>query len=561
MYYYEYSNMQRITQTENGKKVVANFQKIYEEKYANEPISVLNYAYYKDFYLKGERTNYEKIYFNRRERLALLQVLAIANPDKYLETLEQILAVICDEFTWVVPAHSYNVHNDYVFDYTVIDLFSAETAMYLAETAYIFKGILSFDILDRIKISLENKIIKNYETHTFWFDSQTNNWASVCACGVGLTYLYQFPERFSKVKDRIFKTLNQYLESLDEEGYCNEGVSYWHYGFGFFCIFFDVYTGLTNENVEYLQSEKVKNTLHYFENARMSGDMFIPFADGGGRGEVKPNPYYFYAMKNLFKEELSLPVITFEDPNSSALGLRFLNGVDRFGWGEDIKPTAKTHYYKNSEVFIYKSTNYAFTAKSGNNGEIHNHNDIGSFEIIKDGKRYVIDSGCGEYTQNYFTKVDDSEDGRYGKKIFVCSSLAHSVPIVNNQAQKAGENYKGKVTKQDDREFCVELSKAYGLENQQVKVSYQMQEKSVLVIYEYAGVDEITFRFISLIKPRQVDNQILIDEMTVICSQDIIPSINKAEYKAYKGVPASVYTIDYALKAKSATIQFTFKFA
>ncbi len=44
-------------------------------------------------------------------------MLAIAD-DKYIEPLEEIIAAICDEFTWVVPAHK---HSE-------IDLFSAETA-------------------------------------------------------------------------------------------------------------------------------------------------------------------------------------------------------------------------------------------------------------------------------------------------------------------------------------------------------------------------------------------------------------------------------------------------
>ena len=37
------------------------------------------------------------------------------------------------------------------------------------------------------------------------------------------------------------------------------------------------------------------------------------------------------------------------------------------------------------------------SAKGGNNGESHNHNDVGSFVLYCDGKPAVIDVGTGVY--------------------------------------------------------------------------------------------------------------------------------------------------------------------
>jgi hypothetical protein len=41
--------------------------------------------------------------------------------------------------------------------------------------------------------------------------------------------------------------------------------------------------------------------------------------------------------------------------------------------------------------------------KGGNNGESHNHNDVGSFIIYTDGEPLFIDPGVGEYTAKTFS--------------------------------------------------------------------------------------------------------------------------------------------------------------
>ena len=79
----------------------------------------------------------------------------------YLDDLEEILAGICDKYTWILPAHSHLKNGK--FDYTVIDLYSAETAFYLSETAFVFGDKLSIDIRDRIEYSLKTKIVENFE--------------------------------------------------------------------------------------------------------------------------------------------------------------------------------------------------------------------------------------------------------------------------------------------------------------------------------------------------------------------------------------------------------------
>lgn len=46
-------------------------------------------------------------------------------------------------------------------------------------------------------------------------------------------------------------------------------------------------------------------------------------------------------------------------------------------------------------------------AKGGNNGEPHNHNDVGSFFYLVGDEMLLTDLGAGEYTKEYF------HEGRY----------------------------------------------------------------------------------------------------------------------------------------------------
>ena len=43
----------------------------------------------------------------------------------------------------------------------------------------------------------------------------------------------------------------------------------------------------------------------------------------------------------------------------------------------------------------------AVIAKGGNNGESHNHNDVGSFQYLADGEAFLDDLGAGEYTKDF----------------------------------------------------------------------------------------------------------------------------------------------------------------
>lgn len=559
MYCYSYKILKEISKSPQGKKIVQDFETVYNQQYSNKELPPYRYSYIKSYYQDGNRARHEKIYLERRNRFRLLQVLAIAD-DGYLEPLEELLFEICNEFTWVWPAHNLQKET-LTYDYNWIDLLAAETGFYLAETVYVLRDKLSADIKKRIYISLEEKIVKNFEKRTFNFDKTNGNWASVCACGIGLTYLYIFPERFPLIKARIFQIIDNYVSGLDEEGYCSEGIGYWFYGFGFFSVFMDVYVQLTGERPKVLNTKKVKNTLMYFERARMSEEVFLPFADGGAM-DIVANPFYLYTIKNLFQDAFEMPSVSSVIPDKKVLGYRYLYGAGTYGTQKSSNKTNGSIFYENSQVFIYKNDSYSFAVKGGNNDELHNHNDVGAFQIVRKEKRLIADLGPGEYTYGYFNIHDESEEGKYGKKIFTCSSLSHSVPTVNGDTQKWGAKYQAKILSCTDDTFSIDMAKAYAQEMDFLKATYRTQKDCVKVFYECQGVQgKIAFRFVTVFKPKILNQEVSIEDMRITNDKNLLPTVEKVDYKTAKSEPATAYVLEYLVETEKAfDVEFTFSF-
>lgn len=550
MFSYSYDNLNRVLSTERGKAFLASTEKKYQDDYADKPIYALDYSQFKRFYIDGDRSGFQSQYFDRRKRLMLLQILALSN-EKYLVDLENILSAICEEFMWVLPAHAFE--DGVVAKYDQIDLFSAETAFYLSETVYVYGDKLSKDIRNRIVVSIKLKVIDVFENGRFNFEETHSNWAAVCGCGVGLAYLYLFPERFPDIKERIFTCMEHYLLGISEDGYCEEGMNYWQYGFGFFAIFFDVYTQLMGERPEILGREKVLKLLKYPTNGNMGGGVYLPFSDGGAPKFLCCSDYV-YAFKNLFGDAFDLIPMGQDFNHVRALMFRTLNGLDKFGGYQEKTANGGTIYYQEREVFIHKEQSYSFAVKCGTNYEMHNHNDVGAFQIVKDGKRLIADLGAGEYTKDYFR----NREVRFGEEIFVCGSMSHSVPIINGQYQKPWKPYRGQVLSQSEREIEMDIAGAYEENARGMHVKYIMKEDGIHVCYRNMQNQPVRYRFVSEYKPKITDDGVIIENMKILSGNGLTAVVSEKEYKSLSKTFVKAYLIDYEVSAIDQEIEFFF---
>ena len=90
-------------------------------------------------------------------------------------------------------------------------------------------------------------------------------------------------------------------------------------------------------------------------------------------------------------------------------------------------------FYPSVGLFASRGERLFLAVKAGDNADSHNHNDVGSFIVYKDGLPVFIDIGVESYTKKTFSPQ------RY--EIWTMQSAWHNLPSFDGVMQKDGEHY------------------------------------------------------------------------------------------------------------------------
>ena len=503
---------------------------------------------------KGTRHEYERKYFDRRDRLVTSFILyLIYEEEKYYNMLLESLWAICGEVSWVVPAHL--PMNDVKKYRRHIDLFSAETASYLAEIVYLAGEKLPEELKNLVIHEVNERVLETYENGSFWWETLNSNWAAVCAGAIGMAYMQIAPERFDGVKERLLGTIDCFLAGYGEDGCCIEGTAYWEYGFGYFINFADMLYKFTDGRQDILHSKKVENIASYLQSVIMRKNIAVSFSDSSREFEGISIGLYSY-LRDTFNVEISSAVKDIHSRYGSGCRLSYI--IRNFMWSKpehyesEIK-TEKffTKYYEDAKWYIVKRENYSFAAKCGHNGEEHNHNDVGSFIFADDSGQMLADLGCMEYTKENF-----GTETRY--TLLQNSSLGHSVPIIDGKAQLTGKEFFGTVIKADEDEFMLEMQNAYGVETGKITRNFCMLDNGVRLTDSFRDSGEkIKERFVSLIKPQAAKNGVRIGNAVLICNET--PVITSQSITSHSRTEVIVYLIDFIVNNNEFEIEISLK--
>ena len=519
----------------------ADWLKYCEGKTITTPI----YSAFKEFTVSGNRSIYENPYFTRRGQLATSAVMALIYPEeeKYIDFLNDIIFAICDEYTWSVSAH----HPDLdVYNKTHLDLFSSETGFALAEIYVLLGDRLDKLIAKRIEIEINERIINSFINNPdfFWWETRcTNNWASVCGGSIGCTFMLMRPDLFDTVKPRLDKIMESYLSGFKDDGYCLEGTSYWHYGFGFFVTYADMLKSYTNGKEDYFAREKVKTISTFIQKMYLSGQASVSFADGDL--SLKYHIGTLHYLKQLYPDDVKVysPEISYTKDGCSRFCLLLGSAIwlDEDVYNNPTPNTANAEYYADeSQWFVKRTANYGFAAKGGNNNEHHNHNDVGTFIFAKDGEQLITDMGRGVYVKQYFRN-----ETRYN--FIECSSLGHNVPYFGEKgAQKLGKLYAAKDVTHSDGTFSMDIADAYGNDAvRKVKRSFTATDTSVKLKDIFDTDEAVTERLVSLAPPTVEDGKISIKSCTITFDPAIC-EVSLSEMETTKKF--MIYLIDFKLR-------------
>lgn len=410
-------------------------------------IPALTYSAYRRFVFDGDRDTYETPYFKRRRAMNVAAILSLIYPEReeYLVQLMDLIYAVCDEYTWCLPAHQTELGKN---NNRHIDLFSAETGMCLSEIYTLLGDRLEPLIADRIRVEVDRRIIQSFLDTRFFWEKNGSNWAAVCTGSVACAFMLMRPDLMSEVEERFTTAMKYFLGGFGPDGVCEEGFAYWCYGFGFFTVWADMYRTFTDGAEDWFKLDKVRVVAPFLSRMYLTGECTVSFSDAGRTGRY--NLGILHYLKREYPDEVILP-----DPAYSELmdacG-RWCTYLRTFTWMEkaylvpaDHVNAAMTYYAPSVHWLIKRSPAYSFAAKGGHNCEPHNHHDVGSFILAKDGRQILTDPGGGVYTRQYFSGP------RY--TYVSCGSHGHSVPYFGTDADRAEKGFFFGYQK-DGKQFC-----------------------------------------------------------------------------------------------------------
>ena len=197
---------------------------------------------------------------------------------------------------------------------------------------------------------------------------------------------------------------------------------------------------------------------------------------------------------------------------------------------------------------------FSFAFKGGNNGEPHNHNDLGSFIYSDKDGQVFCDLGAGRYTKDYF-----DESRRYG--IFCNSSLSHSVPIIGDKPQCAGRDFYADLSYSDGTAVC-DITKAYGDKNLTALIrKAEINENKVVITDTFDVTNDISIieRFVSKRKADIKANELVFgDTKLKYPAEKARLSITEEKHTPheYDSEDVTVYCYDFTLKSTVREIAF-----
>lgn len=463
---------------ENRARIIADAESMLDAEIPFMPLSL-----YREFFTIGNRANFESRFFRRRDMaLTLAMAEYCEGKGRFTDKLADVIWAILEESSWILPAHT--VHSPSYPGTSVpevfgnerlhgIDLFSATTAAAMT-AVYRYAGTaldtVSPLICERLVYEIKNRTIRPYVNTIFsWsgaFGGRVNNWNPWIISNV--LYVTALLEEDTRVRTEVVRRSMSYLDNFTNgyhsDGGCDEGAGYWWHAGGSLVDSLELIYDMTGGAVDMFPHPLVRAIGEYVAKVNIDKRNFVNFADCHSkinadgcllmrmgnrcgspmlvsfgatmRGIVKPtlNPSAPYrSIKNMSTEILT------EFPPASAAKKAYLDGLQVMVLREEC----------DTGVGMF------LAAKGGNNGESHNHNDVGSFIVYRDGRPVLIDVGVGQYTKQTFSSR------RY--ELWFMQSNYHNLPTFGGVGEMQGESYKAKdvVFDAENGEISMQIAGAY----------------------------------------------------------------------------------------------------
>ena len=467
------------------------------ESLLDKDIPLLPASVYREYVTNGNRSNYEDIYFLRRDMAATFAAAeAYENKGRFTEKLMDVVWAIMEESTWIIPAHRYCA--PYVPSKSLggvfggnalhgIDLFSAGTAGTLASVYLLCKDKL--DAIDpiitaKMEYMLRERAIKNFLQIEVWWGGaggeRVNNWNPWIVSNI--LFVTAILERDATVRERVVTKsigyLDNFMAQYAPDGGCDEGPAYWGAAGASLFDCLELIEDMSGGKISVYDSELVRNIGDYIYKVNITGNRYVNFADCAPKTD--PNT----GMLIRFGQKTGSEFLASFGKKQARYGDYFFTqshmyrSLKWFNTPTVIEENCPMPLYSElpdlgvmiAREFSDSEVGMFVAAKGGNNAEMHNHNDCGNFMVYYNGKPVIIDAGVGRYTKQTFS------NDRY--KLWFMQSGYHNLPSFGGVDQHDGKRFAASniVFDSEKRSISSELKNAYpseaGIESYVRRVSF-----------------------------------------------------------------------------------------
>lgn len=432
------------------RQIVADAERLTTEPIPEQPDNL-----YLEFSTTGNRTRFEAVSHKRRERLSVFALAeCLEDYGRFIKRLEEIIEALCNDRTWVWPAHDGNLANFHGTT-TDIDLVSSKLAWQLATVDHLLGDRLRANTRQLLRENVRKRVLAPFmemidgKRERNWWLETTNNWNAVCLAGVvgSALALVESPEARARFILAAQTYSQNFVRGFGKDGYCTEGLGYWNYGFGHYVMLAETIRQASGGEVDLLESDDVRRPAAFGARIEIMNGVYPAFSDCPL--DVQPDRRLMAYVSRRYGLGLS----QFENDGPSASGLiecalfsfpNFASGKQSAGPQPDGLG-ART-WFDSSGVLICRpgsteSCQMAVAIKGGDNAEHHNHNDVGAFIVVVGKTAVLLDPGAEVYTARTFSSK------RYESNLI--NSYGHPVPIVAGDLQRSGNNARGQVLKSE----------------------------------------------------------------------------------------------------------------
>jgi len=411
-----------------------------------------------EFKENGNRTRYERRYFERRNRLAgLVLAECVQGQGRYLHAIADGVWHVCEEAFWGLPAHTGMQRSGVGLPDAadpVIDLFAAETGVTLAWVHYLLQAELAaISPLLPVRIAAEVKrriLDPGWSRDDFkWMGlpqrkEPLNNWTAWIASSWLEANLLLEPDaaRRRAATLKICGCLDRFLEDYSSDGACEEGPGYWALSAGPYLDALQALTSATGGKVDLAADAFVRRMGRYVMDVHVAGDWYVNYGDAHAIVRHSPQLLYRFGKATADRDLMAYGAL-----RAPASGIA-LSGQGRLARDiPDVLLTAamrtqprrdalpRAAWYPALGLLTARaradSTQGFFLAvQAASNQRSHGHHDSGSFIVFHDGEPVFIDVGVEAYTAKTFSA------DRYS--IWTMQSGYHNLPIVDGRMQAGG---------------------------------------------------------------------------------------------------------------------------